>query len=300
MGIVSRLFRPKALQSWGPTDDRWYTPGGSFYGGDPVSSSGVPVSPETAVRLIAVQNCVRVRAATLALLPCHVFERQDSKNNKEATDFYLYDLLNDRPNSWMQSPIFWSMVEAFVCLRGNFIGYKLGIEGRPIQQIIPITDLVTDVVQNDDYTLTYKVRTKKLGMIDLPQSKVIHFRGLLTLNGITGANPIEYARETVGLGSAGTQFLGNYFSKGMHPGAVFEHPLALSAPAHADLKANLKKKYEGLGKVWEMMLIDEGMKVTFPQIKLVDAQYLELMKLNEAQICSLYRGICHSVRSGTV
>jgi HK97 family phage portal protein len=38
-----------------------------------------------------------------------------------------------------------------------------------------------------------------------------------------------------------------------------------------------------------MMLIDEGMKATFPEIKLVDAQFLEQMKMTEAQICGLFR-----------
>jgi HK97 family phage portal protein len=117
----------------------------------------------------------------------------------------------------------------------------------------------------------------------------MHIRGLLTLDGINGLNPIEYAAENIGLSKSQVTFLNDYFRKGMHPGAVFEHPQNLNAQAYSNLKANLKKKYEGLGKSWETMLIDEGMKVQFPKVTLVDAQYLEIMKLTHDDICGLFR-----------
>jgi phage portal protein BeeE len=37
------------------------------------------------------------------------------------------------------------------------------------------------------------------------------------------------------------------------------------------------------------MLLDEGMDITWPDIKLVDAQFMEQMKLSDAQIAGLYR-----------
>jgi len=75
----------------------------------------------------------------------------------------------------------------------------------------------------------------------------------------------------------------------MRPCAVLKHPLSLSVPAHKNLREKFKQKYAGLGNSWEMMLIDEAMDIAFPDIKLVDAQFLELAKFNEAQICGLFR-----------
>jgi HK97 family phage portal protein len=45
-------------------------------------------------------------------------------------------------------------------------------------------------------------------------------------------------------------------------------------------------------------LIDEAMDIVFPEIKLVDQQYIELMKMNEAQICGLYRVPLMLIQSG--
>jgi len=282
---MSRLPRPKAMS---PDDDRWYSPGGNYYGGLIPTQAGVPMDSDTAMRLITVQNCVRVRAATISQLPLHLM-RSDGEMKHKATDFYLYEMLHDQPNSWMTAPEFWGMVEAYVCLRGNFYAYKLGIEGRPIQELIPILpDAVDKVEQNDDYSLTYSIKLKDGTTKPYPQNKIFHIRGL-TMNGYTGMNPIEHARETLGLGMASEKFLSRYFGKGLHPSAIIEHPSALSAPAHKNMKAVFTEKYAGLYNSQELMLIDEGMKINFPTIKLVDAQYLELMKMNEAQICGMFR-----------
>jgi HK97 family phage portal protein len=277
---------------YGPLDDRSYYPGGAFYGAE------APITSETATMLITVQNCVRVRAATMAQIPCHVFENLGEDDFREATELPLYKLLNDRPNSWMQSPIFWAMVEAFVCLRGQFIAYKIGLPGRPILQLIPITDKVTKIEQNKDYSLTYHVRFGNGETQPISQDKILHIRGLLTLDGINGVNPIEHAAETIGLGRSSTRFLSRYFGKGLHPGAILSHPLALNPITHANKLEALKIKYAGLNNSQDVMLLDEAMTVSFPTVKLVDAQYLELMKMNEAQICGLFRVPLMLVQSG--
>ena len=125
-----------------------------------MTSSGISVSSDTALRLATVQKCVRVRAATMASLPCHIMTKQGEMKEK-AEDFYLYDKLLNQPNSWMTSALFWSMVEAYVCLRGNFLAYKSGLPGRPIKELIPINwDKIEKVEQNEDYSVTYTIRLK--------------------------------------------------------------------------------------------------------------------------------------------
>jgi HK97 family phage portal protein len=103
-----------------------------------------------------------------------------------------------------------------------------------------------------------------------------------------GINPIQYARECVGLGLAAETFLSNYFGKGMNPGAVIEHPMTLDPVTHANRLLALKQKYSGLGNSRDLMLIDEGMKISFPSVKLVDAQFLEEQRFTESQICGMY------------
>lgn len=296
MGIVSRMARPAALDS-----EELYRMIVSTFGGGP-THSGVSVNSDSAMRLITVQNCVRMRSSTLSRLPCHVME-QDGKLKNKATDFYLYEKLLHQPNSWMTAPEFWGMAEAYMSLRGNFIAYKSGLPGRPIRELIPIpinpgvdsltggiihrTGL-TQITQNEDYTLDYEVQFKNGDTKHLSESQVFHLRGL-TLNGFTGLNPIEYAREAIGKGIASEQHLARWFAKGLHPSAIIKHPQPLNGPAFANRREALKERYEGLGKSHEFMLLDEAMDISFPAISLVDAQFIEQMKLTEAQICGMFR-----------
>lgn len=260
----------------------------SYYG-QSNSASGIAVNSDTAMRLITVQNCIRVRTATIAQLPCQVMQKS-AGIRKKAEDFYLYELLHDQPNSWMSAAEFWAMVEAYVCLRGNFLAFKSGLPGRPVKELLPISwDRVHKIEQKEDYSIVYEIQMNNGNIVPFPQERLFHIRGLLTLDGFTGVNPIQYARETMGNGLAQVKHLGNFFGKGLRPGAIIKHPLPLSSPAHSNLKKNLKEKYSGLGNSWDMMLLDEGMDISFPDIKLVDQQYLELMKMNEAQICGLFR-----------
>lgn len=256
------------------------------YGGG-LTKSGVSVNSSNAMRLITVQNCVRMRSSTLQRVPCHVMVRDGNLRNK-AESFYLYETLLHQPNFWMSAPDFWGMAEAHVSLRGNFVAYK-AMYGDQVRELLPIpAGMLQRITQNPDYSLDYEIRFPSGDIKHLNHRQVLHLRGL-TLDGFTGMNPIEYARELIGRGIASNQFLAQFFGKGMRPSVIFEHPEVLSAPAHANRKANLKEKYEGLGNAWEMMLIDEGMKATFPEIKLVDAQFLEQMKMTEAQICGMLR-----------
>lgn len=282
MGIVSQIMRPQGMNS-----EQLRKQIIEIYGGGP-TDSGVTVNSESAMRLITVQNCVRMRSSTLSRLPCHIMEQQ-GENKEKAVDFYLYEKLLHQPNSWMTAPEFWGMAEAFVSLRGNFVAYKAQVEGRPIRELIPIgPGMLEEITQNEDWTIDYKVRFKNGDVRHLDETQVLHLRGM-TLNGFTGLNPIEYAREAIGKGIASEKHLARWFAKGLHPSAVIKHPLPLNNQAFASRRENLKQRYEGLGVSHEFMLLDEAMEIEFPTIKLVDAQFLEQMKLTEAQICGMFR-----------
>ena len=219
MGILSGI-KPQAISK---TLERLIL---DVYGGG-TTASGVAVNSDTAMRLITVQTCVRVKSDTIKQIPLHIMERDGDLKTK-AKDFYLYEKLHDQPNDWMTAPEFWGMAEAHLELRGNFYAYKSGLPGRKIQQLIPIPqEMMRKVTQNEDYSLDYEIRFPNGEIKHLNNKQIMHIRGL-TLNGYMGVNPIEYARETLGLGLAGEKFLARFFGNGLHPGIVMEHPLTLS------------------------------------------------------------------------
>ena len=279
--LARAMFRPSALTK---AQEEMLL---EIYGGG-VTASGIAINPDTAMKLITVHSCVKILAETAMQLPLHLMKRNGDKREK-AINHPLYTILHDQPNSWMTSAEFWGMAVAYRALRGNFYAYKIMV-GNQLRELIPINpDSIVKIEQLPDYTLKYHIKDiwGKERIID--QSKIFHLRGLVYDKSYMGMNPIEYLREALGIPAAGEKFIAKYFGNGLHPGAVIKHPLNLSIKAHSELREALKQKYAGLGKVHDLMLLDEGMDITFPQVKLVDAQFIEQMKLSEEQIAGLFR-----------
>lgn len=257
----------------------------TFGGGS--TSSGVSVNSDSAMRLVTVYNCVKVLYNCISQMPCHLMQEVDEVKSK-ATEHPLFKIIWKRPNRWMTAPDFWGMAMVHVATRGNFIAFKTRY-GDKIKELLPVAPgRLQEIIQNSDFSLTYKILTPDgLTVKSYSQDQILHLRGM-SLDGYTGLNPIEYQRESLGLKKAGEQFLAQYFGKGLHPSAVVTHPAQLSAKTHADMRAAMKEKYAGLAKAQDFMLLDENMTIQFPSIKLVDAQFLELMNMSEAQICGMF------------
>ncbi len=280
MSIMSRLPRPKATTTSEAIREMI-----SFGGGS--TSSGVSVNSDTAMRLVTVHNCVKVLYNCVSQMPCQLMEDVNDIKTKAKTH-PLYKIIGKRPNGWMTAPEFWGMVIVHVSLRGNFIAFKTKY-GPEIRELLPVAPgRVQEIKQNADYSLTYKiVGPDGSGAKEYSQDQIFHIRGL-SLDGFTGMNPIQYERECLGLGLAGEKFLARYFGKGLHPGAIVTRPAGTTEKDPQKLIAALNAVYAGLDTSHDLMLLQDGMTMTFPPLKLVDAQFLELMRMTEAQICGMY------------
>ena len=282
MGIFDQ-FRPKAINTEMERMIREVFGGGS-------TSSGVAVNSDTAMQLSTVYACVKVLYQSIAQMPCHLMERtgegRDAVTNK-ATSHRLYRLLHDQPNSWQTAPEFWGMSVAHDSLRGDFLAFKTMVRGE-VRELLPIDPArVIEIRQNSNWSLTYTISKDGVNK-EYPQEAIFHIRGL-SLNGYSGLNPIAYARESIGLGIASEKFKAKYFGKGMHPGAIITHPMALDPKTHGNMREAMRQKYAGLNNSQDLMLLENGSTITFPPIKLVDQQFLENEKFTQSQIASLFR-----------
>jgi len=283
MGIFSKL-NPKALS---PTTEKLLR---EFFGGNE-TASGVSVSSDTAMQQDTVYACVNDLRSAIGMLPCHMMKK-NGKNRDVADDFYLYPLLHDMPNEWMTSDEHWGMVVAHLLLRGNYFALKnrgLNKTSGEIKELIPLAPgIVQEVIQNRDYSLTYKCQYPDGTTTDIPGSEIMHLRGLV-MDGFMGMNPIEWIRESIGLAQATQEFGARYFGNGTHPGIIVEKAgVALSAQAHANLRASLNETYSGLGKAHRLMLLEEGMKASNLTINPQDSQFLETRNYQRKAIVDIF------------
>jgi HK97 family phage portal protein len=184
------------------------------------------------------------------------------------------------------------MVVAHLLLRGNFFALKnrgLNKTSGEIKELIPLAPgIVQEVIQNRDYSLTYKCQLPDGTPKNIPGSEIMHLRGLV-MDGFMGLNPIEWLRESIGLAQATQEFGARYFGNGTHPGMIIEKEgPALSAQALANYKASISEAYSGLGKAHRFMLLEEGMKAKSITINPEDAQFLETRNYQRKAIVDIF------------
>ena len=286
MGIVARMVRPQAMH---PQElERMIM---SVFGGGS-TSSGVSVSSDTAMRQATVYSCVNLLDRVIRTTPCHLMET-DGKTRTKMVDDPLYFLLHDQPNEWMTAPEFWGMAMNHLALRGNFFALKnrgLSLTG-PVKELIPLAPgIVHEVKQNEKYQLVYTLKYPDGTTTDVPASQIMHLRGM-TINGFMGVNPIQYIRESIGLGLATQEYGARFFGSGTHPGGIIEMAGSIDPKVRAEATEALKESYAGLGKTHRLMLLQYGMKFQKVGTDPKDSQFIELRKYQKAELIDIFLGM---------
>lgn len=284
MGWFSRLFSRVRAQS-AKVLERLIL---EVYGGRE-TSSGIAVNEETAMRQMAVHSCVRILANSIAMLPCHLMQQQGTQKTK-ALDHPLYTLLHDQPNDWMTAPEFWGMCIAHLCLRGNFYALKAQINGGRIRELIPLAiGRVKEVEQDENFRLFYKVkRPGDGGQVDtIPGDRIMHIRGLV-VNGYMGVNPIEYARESIGLALQEEKHAAKLFTNGARLGGILMHPGKLAEPTAKRMIKKFNEDHASVENAHKTALLEEGMKWEKVSMTNEDAQFLESRRFQKKEIVDLF------------
>lgn len=260
------------------------------YFGSSTTTSGVSVNCDTAMQQATVYSCVNILSRSIGQLPCHLY-KQSGKNKDKALDHYLYPILHDMPNEWMTAPEFWGMAVNHISLRGNFFALKnrgISLTGR-VRELIPLAPgVVQEVTQNADYSLTYRCQYPDESLHDIPGSQIMHLRGMVS-DGFMGMTPIDYIKESIGLGVATQQFGARHFGSGTHPSMIIEHPNRLKDPKA--MRDALTEVYSGLGKSHRLMLLEDGMKATSVSINPEDSQFLETRQFQKSEIVDIFFGM---------
>jgi HK97 family phage portal protein len=286
-GLLSRFFDRRAQSS--NLDETLNSPDmiGAIRGAGALSSTGVPVSPESSLRSTAVFACVRVLAETIAALPLVTYRRLP-RGKERATDFYLYPILHDTPNPEMTSFIYRETITSHVVLWGN--GYsemQLDGAGRVVA-LWPLLPQYTVPMRAPDGTLFYKTYVPGVGYRGLTADRVFHVRGL-GLNGLMGLSPIALARNAVGLSLATEDYGSRWFGNGSAPGLVLKYPGNLSDEQYEAAQASWEAAHGGLSNAHRVAILEGGITVEKIGIPNNDAQFLDTRKFQLTEIARLFR-----------
>ena len=292
MGILQKITdavqRKNAGPDWG-TLERYIA--WAFGGG--ASASGIVVNPQTALQASTVYACVQVLSQSLAMLPCHLYQKNKDGNKTLAENHPLFSLLHDQPNDWQTSVEFMEMMVASLCLRGNAYAYVNRTTSGRVVELLPLHPDMVRVNMGTGFKLDYQVTLPDGSFQSLGPGELFHVRGL-TLNGWLGISPIAYARESIGLSLATEKFGSQLFRNGAKMGGVLEHPNKIGQEAYARLKDSFDYAYNG-ENAHKTAILEEGMKFTKISMTADDSQFLETRKYQRSEIASIFRVPPHMI-----
>ncbi len=244
------------------------------------SHAGTVVSPESALTLSAVWDCVRKTSQTVGSTPLGQIET-DRGGNAVVIEDDLSDILTMTPAPGLTSSQFWTGAVVQILLRGNAYFERLTFGSR--NQLVGLRPIfgVTPKRQPDG-SFSYEVidRGKKT---TLPAEKVFHLRGFGAGDGL-GMSAIKYGTQSMGAALAANQSAGSVFANSMQLAGVLQSDQTLK-PEQRDQLQTMLEAYTSSAKAGKTLVLEAGLKWGATQLNPEDAQLLETRRFSVEDVC---------------
>ena len=242
------------------------------------------VTEENAISTSEVYSSVKVLADDLAKYPLNLLY-DDRGTVEKAKKHSAYSLLKDQPNKNMTAYDWKHLVMTQLNLWGNSYHY-LEIDNRgQVKEIIPLDPRETKVLYHaETNTLSYQTIYKGKP-ITLNSEELLHFKNL-SINGLIGRSPVQVLRESIQGNQKGREMASNLFKREGIPLAILKSTRTILTTENKETVAESWKKHLENNNVAILNPDIDYQSVGIPQS---DAQFIETMKYNKAEIASIYK-----------
>lgn len=262
--------------------------------GGNLTSAGVAVTAESAMRIAANYSAMRVISETLASLPLILYRRLPGGGKERATDHWLYPLLHTGPNAWMTSLAWREMGTLQMCLRGACYSRIVG-DPRGRRQMVPLNPDRIRPFLRDNGQLAYDYRPQQGGLVTLLQDEVLRIP-FTTLDGVNPINPIQMNRETLGTALAAQDHHARFWANDARPtGGWIETEADFKDDQQRDKYREQWQRYMTGENRHKTAFLKKGMKYHPLSMSTADVQYIESQKLSRSQIAGLWRVPPHMI-----
>lgn len=161
---------------------------------------------------------------------------------------------------------------------------KISYDPRVGWSITEPTDALCEfILEQDVYSDQYTGQQYVFSSDD-----VLHFKTSHTFNGLVGESVQAILASTVQGQQASQDFLNDLYENGLTARAVLEYTGDLSAAGQNKLRESFEQMGNGPANAGRILPVPLGFKLTPMDIKLTDAQYLELKKYGALQLAAAF------------
>ena len=178
----------------------------SDYGSN--NSSGTNINADTAMQITAVFACVRILSDNVSTLPLATFVSSgETRKPFPAPQWMAFQL-----GGVGKIDLISQMVVSILLNGDAFVSIRRDASFRVISlEVLNPSDVTVHRVNGDT---TYRING---GSTDLTRLDILHVPGMMMPGQLTGMSPVEYARESLGLSAAATQYGAAFFGGGVNP-----------------------------------------------------------------------------------
>ena len=240
-------------------------------------------------------TCLKLLSETLAKMPLKFYQKTD-KGIFIADDTDLSFKLKYKPNNLMTPTIFWATIEnnrnhygnAYVWIRREYTPKKYGGDLK-IKDFWIMDSNSVSVYVLDSGELVYQYTdwiTKQVYYFN--QDEVLHFKTSATFDGIIGKSVRDILKDTVNTNLSSQKFLNELNENGVSARLTITVDEDVDASAKKKLVKRLAEFSSGIKNAGKLMPIPAGMRVQPLDIKLTDAQFLEIRRYTALQIAGAF------------
>lgn len=291
MGLLDRLrhaFTGAEAQQGANVNAAMTGSWASFEGSILRSSSGVAVSPDSAMRLSAVYRSATLISGAVSTLPLPIFRRLPNGTRENAGQTDVWWLLNEAPAPGWTAATWWEYAILSMLLRGDaFARIRVNQMNRPVA-LEPLDPMDVMVEKRADGTLAYYINQG--GKKDqVGEEYMLHFP-MPGFDGLRSPSVIRYAAlQTIGTSLRTEEHAARLFETGAANNVVLEVPNPLKPEQAAALRDAWLNTYGNAADPRRLpLLLQGGTKATSISLTAADAQLLETRRFHVEDIARAF------------
>lgn len=252
------------------------------------SNTGLRITWEKALQASAAFSCCRVIADGVAQVPLKLHRKLPGGGAELAEGHPWFDVVSAAPNPWTTSFEWRETAGLHLALMNRSYAY-INRVGSAAGELLPLTPQQVRVERGDNFANRYFVTFgDKDTEREVAPDKILHLRGP-SWNTWEGLDGVKLAREAIGLALATEEHGARLFKNGAIVGGILSTDAVLDKDQREALRASWDAAQTGLANAFKAAVLWGGMKWT-PRAQQNDhAQWVEVRRLQIAEVCRFYR-----------
>lgn len=238
-------------------------------------------------------TCMKTLSESVAKLPLKLY-KEDKNGIRKATDKPLYNVLKIRPNMNMTSTTFWATVTTLTYHYGNCYVFPYSRVPEKDLSLLILDNLHMSIYADyarkiDNRGAVWYVYSEPLTgqTFKFHSDEILHFKTHVSLDGITGLSVREILSATIDGSIKSQEFINELYENGLTGKIAVEYDGELGDKLMKKSISTFEAAVAAKSSV-NFIPVMSGMRLNPLNLKLTDAQFLEMKKYTALQIAAAF------------